>query len=160
MASSTNKKVIVVRFDRESIPGYVSLESYRQSNGIELLTAGGNIQFIPYQEVKSVCFVKAWDESSFENERKEFTSRPKIEGLWVKFNFRDGDAIESLLPNRLHEIEETGFTGAPPDASSNTQRIFVPRAGLSSCVVLGVIGTVKKQQKKKASSADQLSMFD
>ncbi len=160
MAGSTNKKVVVVRFDRDLIAGYVSPDTYRQQQDIEVLTPSGSILQIPYSEIKSVCFVKSWEGFSFEKERREFTSRPKTEGLWVRFDFRDGDSMESLLSNRLQEIEETGFIGTPPDASSNTQRIFVPRAGLSNCMVLGVIGVAKKPQRKKVSSTAQLTMFN
>lgn len=159
MPGSTNKKVIVIRFDREPVAGYVSPTTYLQPTGIELLTGSGSVLIIPYQEIKTVCFVKSWEEEAFASERKEFTSRPKLEGLWVKFDFRDGDSIEALLPNRLQDLDITGFLGTPPDASANTQRIFVPRAALTNCVVLGVVGATKRAPKK-SSREDQLSMFD
>lgn len=161
LASSTNKKVIVVRFDREPQRGYVSPETYLTSESIELLTEDGNLHSLPFSEIKAICFVKSWEVFSFEKERKEFTSRPKTEGLWVKFHFRDGDAMESLIPNRLHEIDSRGFSGTPPDASSNIQRLFIPRKGLLHCNVLGVVGVVKRQSaQKKLPNANQLSMFD
>lgn len=159
MPGSTSKKVIVVRFQREPVIGYVSPGSYLQSGGIEVLTNSGTVFIVPYNEIKSVCFVKTWDQAAISSERKEFTSRPKSEGLWVRFEFKDNDTLEALLPNRLLDIDPAGFLGTPPDASGNTQRIFVPRSALSDCQVLGVIGAAKRP-RKKARTEGQMTMFD
>jgi hypothetical protein len=51
VASSTTKKVVVRRFDRESISGFVNPFSYLQTTAIELLKQDGALAVLPYEEV-------------------------------------------------------------------------------------------------------------
>ncbi|MDX2180249.1 MAG: hypothetical protein SFV18_11710 [Bryobacteraceae bacterium] len=159
MPGSTSKKVLVLRFDREPLPGYVTPPASFLDSGIELLTAGGNLILIPYQEVKAVCFVRTWDEPHGLAGKRTFASRPKSEGLWVRFAFRDADSLEGLMANRLAEIDGRGLWASPPDATGNTQRIFVPRGALIECAVLGVVGG-QNRGRKSAPSENQMKMFD
>lgn len=159
MPGSTAKKALVVRFDRESLPGYLTPPTSFTDSGIELLTAAGSIAAIPYSDVKVVCFVRAWDEPHGLAEKRAFASRPKSEGLWVRFAFRDADSLEGLMANRLGEIDGRGLWASPPDAAGNTQRIFVPRTALIECAVLGVVGGAKRGRKGGAAE-NQLRMFD
>jgi len=156
---STNKKVVVVRFDREPAMGYAPA-SFDQPDNLEILTPAGSVLTIPYRDVKAVCFVKSWEEPVGIEERRSFGSRPRLEGLWVKALFRDGDFLELLLPNRLLDLPVSGFLGAPPDAVGNAQRVFIPRAALTDCVVLGVVGASRKASPRKAGAEGQLKMFD
>ncbi len=87
VASSTVKKVVVRRFDRETLTGFVNPLSYLQPQMIELLTPEGSLLTLSYNEVKSVCFVK--DFEAEEESRKVFLTRPKLAGLWVRMVFRD-----------------------------------------------------------------------
>ncbi len=54
MAASTAKKVIVRRFDRENLSGFVSAYSYLQATAVELLKQDGALALLPYDEVRSV----------------------------------------------------------------------------------------------------------
>ena len=58
MASSTTKKVLVRRFDREPLTGFVNPLSYLLPEGVELMRPDGTVAILPYREVKNVCFVK------------------------------------------------------------------------------------------------------
>lgn len=162
MAISTNKKVIVVRFDREALTGFVQPATYLAAESVELLSQTGNVLAVPYGDVKAVCFVRDWNDTDRLLEKRTFASRPKQEGLWVKLLWKDGDWIEALLANRLLDLEPTGFSVVPPDPSANAQKIFVPRAALREVSVLGVVGSPLRQQSrsKKPTSQDQLKMFD
>jgi len=51
LAGSTNKKVLVSRFDREPLSGFVNPQSYLHPAGLELLSQDGAVNVIPYQEV-------------------------------------------------------------------------------------------------------------
>jgi len=93
LAASTTKKAVIRRFEKESLPGYVNPISYLQITGIELLTAQGNVSLVPYPEVKLVAFVRDL-ESAVEPGRQLFQNRPKMEGLWVSFEYRDGEVME------------------------------------------------------------------
>src|SRR5690349_14942554 len=113
MASSTTKKALVRRFERESLAGYVNLFSYLQLTGIELLLADGNVLSVPYQDVKTLSFVRDFDGTT--ESVRTFQSRPKMDGLWVRFEFRDGDILEGIMPNNLLQVEPQGFLAIPPN---------------------------------------------
>ena len=159
MAGSTTKKALIYRFDKESLGGYINPVSYLQPAGIELLSANGQIAAIPYTEIRSVAFVRDLD-SAAEDSRKLFLTRPKMEGLWVRLTFRDGDVMEGVMPNNLLQVENQGFTVIPPDPYSNQQRLFVPRAALRSVEVLGVVGSPLKRRKTKAAPQEQIGLFE
>lgn len=156
MLSSTTKKVIVRRFDRESIPGFVNPISFLGSQTVEVLLVSGVAQQVPYAEIKSIAFVKDFDPPRGQPEQRTFQSRPKIEGLWVRMRYRDGDVAEGLLQNNLVLFEAVGFSVTPPNSSGNIHRLFVPRAALEEMVVLAVVGgkTTKAKAEEKAVQID------
>ncbi len=157
MASSTAKKVVVRRFDRESLTGFVNPYSYLQPQNVELLTPNGSLLLLPYNEVRSVAFVKEFDAHS--DSRRVFLTRPKVEGLWIRMVFTDGEIMEGILPNNLLSWELAGFTVTPPEPDDNNQRIFVPRQALRSVQVLGVVGSPLRGKKKRAPAVDQPTLF-
>lgn len=158
MASSTAKKVIVRRFDRENLTGFVNIFSYLQPNAIELLTPEGALVLLPYDEVKSVCFVKDFEAEA--ESGRIFMTRPKLEGLWVRMMFRDGEVLDGILPNNLLAWEIAGYTVTPPEPDANNQRVFVPRSALKSIQVLGVVGSPLRPKRKKAGPVqDQPTLF-
>ena len=131
MAGSTNKRVLVSRFDREPLSGFVNPQNYLLDDGLELLSPEGAVNVVPYQEVKLVCFVRDFHQGEPRKELRLFTTRPKMEGLWIRMQFRDGDAMDGLLSNNLMLLEPYGFSVIPPDPGFQNQRVFIPRAALS-----------------------------
>lgn len=157
MASSTAKKVVVRRFDRESLTGFVNVLSYLQPVCVELLKPDGSLLLLPYEEVKSVCFVKDFEAEA--EPRRIFMTRPKLEGLWVRMQFRDGEVLDGVLPNNLLAWDIAGFTVTPPEPDANNQRVFVPRSALKSIQVLGVVGSPLRPKRKKTGPPDQPTLF-
>ena len=87
-------------------------------------------------------------------------TRPKLEGLWVRMLFRDGEVLDGILPNNLLAWEIAGFTVTPPEPDANNQRVFVPRSALKSIQVLGVVGSPLTAKRKKAvPGQDQPTLF-
>lgn len=160
MAVSTNKKVLVQRFDREPLAGFVNPQSYLQSGGIELLTLSGTLTVVPYSEAKAIYFVRDFDATEHPPERRIFNTRPKLNGLWVRMRFRDSELMDGLLPNNLLQLEPYGFTVVPPNPSSNNQRIFVPRAALSELHVLGVVGSPLRPRRVRPKLKEQIELFE
>ena len=158
MASSTAKKVIVRRFDRETLTGFVNPYSYLQPNVVEILRQDGTIAQLPYSEVKSVSFVKDFDGDP--DSRRIFLARPKLEGLWVRMVFNDGETMDGVMANNLLSWEMAGFTITPPEPDSNNQRIFVPRQALRTMQILGVVGSpLHAKRRKAAPGTEQPSLF-
>lgn len=164
MAASTNKKVLVARFDKAPLQGFVQFPEGVVGEQIELLTPAGSIHPVPSSEVKLISFLRDFEAGDIPSEswkrQRTFANRPKTAGLWVRLRLRDGDTLEGLLPNNLLLMEPIGVTVVPPDPSFQNQRVFVPRPALAAVEVLGVIGSPLRRAAKQADKADQLKMFD
>ena len=158
MAGSTTKKVILRRLDREPLTGYVNPVSFQQPGGVELLSAQGSVSIVPYAEIKTVAFVREFDAQ--DAGRKQFYTRPKMEGLWIRLQFHDGELMEGVMPNNLLQVEGHGLMVIPPDANGNSQRVFIPRAALRSAEVLGVVGSPLRRAPAKAASKEQPRLFE
>lgn len=156
---STHKKVIVQKLDRDSINGYVS-PTFVKDGKVEMLNTAGNVVSVDLKDIKSVHFVRDFDESGSPT-RKTFTTRPRTEGLWVRVKFRDNEIMEGMMPNDLAQMVAEGYLINPPDLRSNTQRIFVPRTAVSSLTVLAVIGGPQRRRKlaHKPEDQRQVTMF-
>jgi len=158
VSGSTNKRVRILRFEREQVDGFVHPQTFQTSSGIEMLSRDGNILTLPYQEVKVLCFVQDFDELLPDLNNRTFSSRPKTSGLWVRMSFRDGAILDGILPNNLLNSEPHGFTVTPPDLAVTPQRVFVPRVALNAIHVLAVVGSGLGRTKKPDER--QISIFD
>lgn len=156
--ASTHKKVAIVLADKKSLRGYLNPSGLGQSDPIDLLTPDGEHQEIPLARVRSIYFVREFSDD-FEPERKAFLSRPKLDGLWVRLRYRDGDTLEGVVPNDLLSLLDNGVQITPPDLSSSTDRIFIPRSALSELTVLGVVGVARRKPAAAVAAASQPRLF-
>jgi len=106
--TTTHKKVIVRKMDRDTVSGYVSA-AFISDGKIEVLNTAGNVVTMELKEVKGVYFVREFGDSESLT-RKTFTSRPRTEGLWVRLRFRDNEVIEGVMPNELAQDGSEGFS--------------------------------------------------
>lgn len=143
--------------DRDSINGFIAANNFIADGKLELLNTAGNVVLIELKDIKGVYFVRDFSDSE-SLARKTFTTRPRIEGLWVRLKFRDSEVLEGLMPNDLTQITPEGFFVNPPDTRSNTQRIFVPRTALSELEVIAVIGAASRR-RKGAAAVEQVPLF-
>jgi hypothetical protein len=155
--ATTHKKVIVRKMDRDSVHGYVNA-TFVVEGKVEVLNTSGNVVTLDLRDVKGVYFVREFGDSETLT-RKTFTSRPRVEGLWVRLRFRDNEVIEGMMPNDLLQEGTEGFSIIPPDTHSNTQRIFVPRSALSEMMVIGVIGEKAGRRGRRPEDTRQVPMF-
>jgi hypothetical protein len=160
VAQSTNKKVLLSRFDREPVEGVVHSAGGFGEEAIEVLTPEGSLQKIPVADVKVVCFIRDFEGGETWREHRTFLSRPKTPGVWVRLLFRDGDALEGMVANNLMLLEPNGFSIVPPDPTFQNQRIFVPKSALREVQVLGVVGSpLRRRPPKKQEAEGQMEMF-
>ena len=161
LAASTNKKVLVSRFDREPIRGFANPRSWLQPEGLELLSTAGELVLLPYPDVKLVSFVRDFEQGEPRPELRTFSTRPKMDGLWVRLTFRDGDCMDGILSNNLLQVETQGFSIVPPDPDYRNQRVFVPRSALQEMQVLGVVGSpLNVGRRKKPPPKEQIPLFE
>jgi hypothetical protein len=162
VASSTNKKVIVTRFEREPVPGFVQTPGGFTAQAVELLTPSGSLLQIPYSEVKAVCFVRDFEDGDGWQPHRAYAARPKTPGLWVKLTFQDRDTCEGVIANNFMQLEPSGFQVTLPNPTFAGQRVFVPREALQELVVLGVVGAGAKRKpaaKVTSEGEEQLGLF-
>jgi hypothetical protein len=138
--------------DKKPLRGYLNPVRLGQSDIVDLLTPDGEHMEIPLSRIRSVYFVREFS-NDFEPERKAFLSRPKLDGLWVRLRFTDGETLEGVVPNDLLALLDNGVQITPPDLSSSTDRIFVPRTALSELTVLGVVGIARRKPAAAAAAA-------
>ena len=145
--------------DKKPLRGYLNPVHLGQADPIDLLTPEGEHVEIPLARVRLVYFVREFSDD-FEPERKAFLSRPKLDGLWVRLRYNDGDTLEGVVPNDLLSLLDNGLQITSPDLTSSTDRIFVPRAALSEVTVLGVVGIARRKPAAAAAAAAQPRLFN
>lgn len=151
--------MVLVLTDKKPIRGYLNPSRLGQSDPIDLLTPDGEHEEIPLAKVRSIYFVRDFADD-FEPERKAFLSRPKLDGLWVRLRYSDGETIEGVVPNDLLSILDNGIQITPPDLNSTTDRIFIPRSALTELTVLGVVGIARRKPAAAAPAAIQPRLFN
>jgi hypothetical protein len=152
--ASTHKKVVVVFSDKKPVRGYLNPVRLGQSDPIDLLTPEGEHEQIPLAKLRSIYFVREFS-NDFEPERKAFLSRPKLDGLWVRLRYTDGEVLEGVIPNDLLSVLDNGLQITPPDLNSTTDRIFIPRTALTEVTVLGVVGIARRKPAAAAAAAQR-----
>ena len=150
--ASTHKKIVLVLADKKPVRGYLNPARLGQLDPVDVLTPEGEHIQVPLNKIRSIYFVREFSDD-FEPQRKAFLSRPKLDGLWVKLRFLDGDALEGVVPNDLLSLLDNGLQITPPDLNSPTDRIFIPRAALSEVTVLGVVGIARRKPAAAAAAA-------
>ena len=130
--------------DKKSVRGYLNPMRLGQIDPVDLLTQDGEHQELPLSRIRSIYFVRDF-EDEFEPERKAFLSRPKLDGLWVRMRYLDGETMEGVVPNDLLSLLDNGLQITPPDLNSTTDRMFIPRAALAELTVLGVVGIARRK---------------
>jgi hypothetical protein len=158
--SPTRKKVVVLLLDLTPLKGYANPADLPGTDTIDLLTPEGEHRAVPAGEIKAVYFVDDLN-LAYLPERKSFLSRPKLEGLWLRLTFRDGDTLEGIVVNELLEIVDRGIQFVPPDLHGNCSRVYVPRLALTEVKVLGVVGAAKRLARPAAAAASaQPKLFE
>lgn len=158
-ATSTHKKVVVELLDKKRLRGYLNPQRLPQSVSLDLLTQEGEHEEVPLEKVRAVYFVRDLEEG-IELERKSFLSRPKLDGLWVRLRFKDGESLEGVIPNDLLGFIDNGLQITPPGFNANTDRIYVPRTSLTELTVLGVVGIARRKPATVAAEAGQPRLFN
>jgi hypothetical protein len=143
---------VVVFSDRKAVRGYMNPSRLGQNQPVDLLTPDGEHEQFSLAKVRSIYFVREFSDD-FEPDRKAFLSRPKLDGLWVRLRFNDGDTLEGVVPNDLLMLLDSGLQITPPDLNSTTDRIFVPRSALTEVTVLGVVGIARRKPAAAAAAA-------
>lgn len=158
--ASSRKPVIVRKFTRDWVAGYVAMPPSQEMEGLEILDQAGKVITLGWDAVKWVCYVRdfpAGEQSHPERLlQKRFTVRPRTAGLWLRMTLTDGEEIEGLASNDRSLVDGAGLLLTPPDTRSNTQRIYIPRQAIQTLEVVGLIGAAAR---KRTAPATQPELF-
>lgn len=157
--SSGNKKVVIERFDRPPLLGYVNRNAFLVDNHVELLGQEGSLRRIPLEEVKCVQMVREFPQDPAAQVPWVFQARPKLNGLWVRLRLSDGDSREGMFANNLLEVSAIGLQVTPPNLAGNVMQAFFPRTSLVDVTVLGVIGSPLRRPATKPKPQSQIDLF-
>ena len=164
--NNSRKKTIIRRFTRDWVQGYVSASAFAHQGKIELLDLSGKVLLLPNEEVKWICFVRDFNSGEYDNPerllRKTFAGRPRSEGVWLRMQLRDGDAIEGLAENNIGLVDADGIFITPPDTRGNTQRIWLPRSSMTELEVVAVVGSAARKKpaaREKDDVVQQEKLF-
>jgi hypothetical protein len=158
LPTGSAKKVVVHRFEREPLLGFLDSATDFSAEEFPFLNPDGTIQPLRLTQIKVACFVRDWSTTKPWT-RNQYAVRPRQLGLWIRLQFKDGELLEATMPNNLAALDPYAFTIGVPDAAPGIQRIIVPRPALESFELLGVIGSPLKQKPKPVDRA-QLKMFE
>ncbi len=158
ISNSTHKKVMIRTLDGKALRGFLNPSHLGHADPLDVLTPDGEHLPLALKTVKAICFVNEFTDE-FEPMRKSFLSRPKLDGLWVRLRFTDGDTLEGIVPNSLLELLDRGVQITPPDLHGPTGRMFIPRAALTEMTVLGVVGVARRTPRAAAAGAQQPGLF-
>ncbi|MDR3751438.1 MAG: hypothetical protein P4K94_08120 [Terracidiphilus sp.] len=162
--ASVRKPVIVRKFSRDWYAGYAGTSFGHDATELEILDLTGKVMRIAWDQVKWVCYVRDFPAGETANpERllhKRFSIRPRTAGLWMRMTLTDGEELEGLAVNDLSLVEGAGLLLTPPDARSNTQRIYVPRQSIRSLEVVSLIGAAGRKRSDTSHKAiEQPDLF-
>ena len=151
------KKVVVRTFDGVLAWGYLPQSGFVRDESLELMAVDGRLSGISLMEIKTISYVRDFNlDDGVDPERmgrRTFPARPRGDGLWVKLTFRDGEEMEGLTSFDIGVVdsvmEDGGIFVRPPDARSNTARVFVPRLALREMEVLGFVTAPSKREAAK-----------
>lgn len=162
MAVSTTKKVCVRRFGQDSLEGFVDPQQLQRTDGIEILNESAEAEFVRFERIRAVYFIRNFGQEADSKQRKVFSTRPKLGGLWVRLRFVDGEELEGVIPNDLRIMGRNGVMLTPPDSKGNAHTVFVPGPALDRFVVMGVIGKPTFRRTRTQSADDgtpQMRLF-
>lgn len=155
---------MLYRWERPPVDGLINPSEYLNSGQIEWITVDGRLQLSPLQDCKALCFVSEAGKGDLFTVHNLFERRPRVQGLWTRFAFRDGGMLDGILSHNLLDWPEAGYLAVPPQARANRQRVFIPRTALTSTELLGVVGAgsafLRKGDRIKIAAGRQISMFD
>ncbi len=163
------KKVVIRLFSGELTWAYLPQGGFVTAGVVEALDVAGKVIPLALNEIKTIAYVKDFNsDDSVDPERmgrRSFLGRPRGDGLWLKLEFRDKDALEGLAHFDVGFIdsltEDCGLSISIPDARSNTQRVYVPRAALAAVQVLGYIGApAKRKAMERLAGVSQPGLFE
>jgi hypothetical protein len=143
---------IVVQFGTRILKGYLECPTWntledllnaasaRSLETIRVRHIGSDIVEEVYTgDAKAIFYVNTF-EGNAEHESLHFynSSAPIIHGIWMRFQFKDGEVLEGIVHNSMHYLVDSGFFVLPTDPDSNNRLVYILKSSLADHRVLGM----------------------
>ena len=149
--NATKSEKVVIQFGTRTIKGY--LESPAWNTIGELLGNApqsaletfrvrrldtNQVEEVSIKDVKAVFYVNSFDGNSVRNHLNFHTRAPIVHGIWMRFQFRDGEVMEGIVYNSIRYLVDPGFFVLPTDPVCNNKLVYVLKSWLIDHRVLGL----------------------
>ena len=96
------------------------------------------VQEIPIRDIKAVFYVDSFDGNSDRKDLSFHTRAPIFPGVWMRFQFNDGEVMEGIVYNSIRYLVDPGFFVLPTDPGSNNKLVYVAKTALADHRILGL----------------------
>jgi len=149
--NGANSEKVVIQFGDRTVKGY--LESPVWHTIEELLSNAppsspdtfrirrldsNVVEDICVKDVKAVFYVNSFEGNSDHKHLNFSTRAPIVHGVWMRFQFLDGEVMEGIVYNSLRYLVDPGFFLLPTDPGSNNKLVYVVKSWLVDHRVLGL----------------------
>ena len=80
---------------------------------------------ISVKDIKAVFYVNSFDGDSDHKQLNFHTRAPIVHGIWMRFQFLDGEVMEGIVYNSIRYLVDPGFFLLPTDPGSNNKLVYV-----------------------------------
>lgn len=148
---TTKSEKVVVQFGSRTLKGYLESPTW---NTIEELLGNAlsstpeilrirrldseAVEEVSLKDVKAVFYVNSFDGNPVRNQLNFHTHAPIVHGIWMRFQFLDGEVMEGIVFNSVRYLVDPGFFVLPTDPGSNNKLVYVVKSWLADHRVLGL----------------------
>jgi Family of unknown function (DUF6982) len=142
---------VVVQFGSKTIKGYI--ESPASESSEQLLESimhgfletirirridSDTVEEISTSDVKAVYYVNSFEGNSSHKELNFHSRAPIPQGIWMRFQFLDGEVMEGIVVNSIRYLIDPGFFVLPTAPDSNNKLAYIVKTWLVDHRVLGL----------------------
>jgi hypothetical protein len=147
----TKSEKVVIQFGTKTIKGHLEFPAW---DTIEELLNNAPVSFpetfrirrldsdvveeISIADIKAIFYVNSFDGDSDHKELNFHSRAPIVHGIWMRFQFRDGEVMEGIVYNSIRYLVEPGFFVLPTAPDSNNRLVYVQKTWLVDHRVLGL----------------------
>ena len=148
---ATRLEKVVVQFGNRTIRGYLETPAWNTIEEMLHSAPDGSpetfrirghesdtVEEISAADIKAVFYVNSFDGDSDHNHLNFHTRAPIVLGIWMRFQFLDGEVMEGIVYNSIRYLVDPGFFLLPTDPSSNNKLVYVVKSWLVDHRVLGL----------------------
>jgi hypothetical protein len=150
-SASSKAEKVVIQFGSRTIKGY--LESPAWNTIEELLSSApqtapevfrvrlldtDEVEEVSIKDIKAVFYVNSFEGNAVRNHLNFHTRAPIVHGIWMRFQFQDGEVMEGIVFNSIRYLVDPGFFVLPTDPGSNNKLVYVVKSWLVDHRVLGL----------------------